>query len=283
MGGSKVEDDKLRIKILEDLFACQFRSTYKDIFFDRSRSSDDRFRPFYNCIGKEIHKVDRCLHLIQDICDRSLVRIAKVIRMRGNTIFKMMENHPDLKVIHLLRDPRAILNSLREMRLSFVMEKKAEYLCDYMKSNSIEFDSIFKLYPNQAATIFYESLAKDPIDMTKKLYDFIGIKTTDNVLAWIKENMLGKQLNNETYTVRNRNALSVSNKWRNQLKIEDINTIDAICKDFYDMSGYAEVGDLEELKDSKIFHFRDDSKLIASDLKHMNEDAISLNGKRSLK
>ena len=276
MGGSKDEDNKIRIKIIEDLLTCQFRATYKNIFFDRSRSSDDRFKSFYNCVGTELHKVDSCLHIIQNLCNHSLVRITKVIRMSVDIVLEILEKIPNLKIIHLLRDPRAIINSLQQMHFHFNTRRKAQILCDYMKQNIIAFEEIAKMYRKQTATVFFESLANDPIGMTEKLYDFIGVATTNNVISWVKKNMHGKHLDTGTYSVKNRNSRAISNKWKNEIDTEDLIDIDAVCKEFYDISGYLEVNDDTQLDDPKIVNFRTNSRVINSDLEYRETEINSL-------
>ena len=45
------------------------------------------------------------------LCLNSNLNLIKTVRLRAHLLISLMQNDPQLKVIHLVRDPRATMNS----------------------------------------------------------------------------------------------------------------------------------------------------------------------------
>ena len=101
------------IDLIEDIFACNFYSNTTMKYLEHSRKH--RFRvalsvPYLsdNCKSKS-KCFDPDLHF--KLCANSSMNMIKTVRLRISAVKILLQNDPNIKVIVLVRDPRAVLNS----------------------------------------------------------------------------------------------------------------------------------------------------------------------------
>ena len=61
-----------------------------------------------------------CVPILRSTCSRSSLRAAKAVRAQMMSMDILLAADPDIRVIHLLRDPRAVVSSRRKMGDSIV-------------------------------------------------------------------------------------------------------------------------------------------------------------------
>jgi len=57
--------------------------------------------------------MEQCAGLLESVCRRSSLRAAKTVRAQMTSMAALLAADPQLTVIHLLRDPRAVVASRR--------------------------------------------------------------------------------------------------------------------------------------------------------------------------
>jgi len=56
----------------------------------------------------------KCVPILRSVCQRSSLRAAKTVRAPMLSMAALLAADPDLRVVHLLRDPRAVVSSRRD-------------------------------------------------------------------------------------------------------------------------------------------------------------------------
>ncbi|XP_050407523.2 carbohydrate sulfotransferase 1 [Patella vulgata] len=208
--------------------------------------------PFYNCTRqyKGIFGVFRCLPHLYERCLRSRITITKTIRTRMQTGVEMLQSNPNLKIIHLIRDPRGTLMS--EFRFGkFPKQELLSYATTFCK-NVTEDLEIAQTYPDRVKIIRYEDLCDNPFLLSKKLYDYIGMEFTSEIKEYIHSiTSAGKEVNCPLCTSRADSKMA-SKKWRKQITIKDALTIDNVCSNVFDKLGYKPVNSLNELRNLNV-------------------------------
>ena len=105
---------RVSIDILKSLINCDFSSldietaSHGFLFYSR------RSIPYISCVNLNKRKttlsqaVNKCLHIWKESCESSKFRIIKVVRLSLDWMEKLLQTFPNLVVVHLVRDPRAI-------------------------------------------------------------------------------------------------------------------------------------------------------------------------------
>ena len=123
---------------------------------------------------------EKCVDLFRDVCDRSRLRSAKTVRGTMGSMEHLLETIPNFRVIHLIRDPRAVVLSRREFDNSGRgkysmgdMVKEAKLYCRTVVRDVQVRRKLEKRFPGKIINIIYEDLVQEPLRYTEKIYEFL--------------------------------------------------------------------------------------------------------------
>lgn len=171
-----------------------------------------------------------CLPLLQQKCVRANLVVNKYIRLKMTMIEEILKQNKDLKVkiIHLFRDPRAMLDS--QLRKNDVNVKvfptfvnRTQYMCSTMLRDHQLALQLKHLYPDTIFTLRYETLVDRPISTAKRMFKFLGLQFSDADQEFL----------------RNKSSLSVRFPvWRRHIDEQHLQVVDRYCSKLYQMFGY---------------------------------------------
>lgn len=198
---------------------------------------------------------------MEDVCRRSRHRATKIVRLTVDNLEYILERKTSLKAIHLIRDPRAIINShmttkwygiedSKQNDLQFV-KGEAKDLCVRMKYDLIMGAKLKQKYPDRFAFVMYEDLQHDLISNTEKLYSYFGI----NKSATEATSIAGILQEDHTIT---RTQGDYTNWWRYNLNFNAVKVVDQVCREVLLFLGYKVFSSETEIKNStnKAYSFR---------------------------
>ena len=192
-----------------------------------------------------------CQHIMQNICDLSGLKVSKVIRMQMSYVEEILGRLPEVKVIHLVRDPRGILMSQDGLSKSGMSDTKwevqANNLCQRIRLDLDVSSLIQTLHPSSLLSIRYEDLASDPLSMANTIYHHIGQSVPDRVRHWIYTNTHGKNDNGKMGT-RRKNSTAQAYHWMDNITERQLKHVMKIpdCVDVIKRLGYSSRIALEE-------------------------------------
>ncbi|XP_013887614.1 carbohydrate sulfotransferase 6-like [Austrofundulus limnaeus] len=211
---------------------------------------------------------------VEKACNRYSHVVLKEVRFfELESLYPLLQDpNLDLRIIHLIRDPRAVLRS-REvaskalMSDSFiVLEKKSTpfYTVQYQALQEICHSHIriskrASLKPppflkGRYKLIRYEDLTLNPLKEINSLYEFAGLEMTSEIGEWIYKTThgIGKGTKKQAFQITSRNATLVSQAWRTTLPFSKVKRVQDICKEAMELLGYKTVDSFKEQRNLDI-------------------------------
>ncbi|XP_060566742.1 carbohydrate sulfotransferase 1-like [Ruditapes philippinarum] len=235
-------------KIMKVFYNCDH-----GIMPNQRQSNDlDTHRSFTKYYDKT-KRTDSCLKKAIHSCQKSTITVLKFIRLRMKEIEKILPLYPNMKVIHLVRDPRAIINSRMKVNTlkPSIYEENIKKLCDALKEDLKYSKTILQHYPDRLKVIHYEDMAEHPMQTTKSLLDFAGLQFTKHM-----QDFLLKQTHSArdscAYCTQRRDSNATAHKWRTELDPKKANYIYDNCRLSSGVLGYLPLSTVSSLRNTKI-------------------------------
>ncbi|KAK3870456.1 hypothetical protein Pcinc_024317 [Petrolisthes cinctipes] len=160
-------------RFLSGLLTCNFSDDFetwlkgKPLFLSYYHPSVER------CFRKPAEGGSRCMKRLDlsSVCGRTNTRVVKVVRSRLSWLAGLLQDSgaPQVKIIHLTRDPRASMTSIR--KLGWNSDPKVK--CKAMHDDLTEYDNLAAKHPRQLLHVSHESMCLDPLTTTKAIFHFI--------------------------------------------------------------------------------------------------------------
>ncbi|XP_013409486.1 carbohydrate sulfotransferase 3 [Lingula anatina] len=245
-------------KILDDILNCRIRSVPLEVS-TASRKNEHGFltsvgrhktlesSPYYKCLRQNKGLNDRnCIHIMEGVCKGSKVKVIKTIRFEMWQMEDLLLKNPGLKVIHLLRDPRGQITSVKRTLSNPDPDDLISKSCMLMLRNLNAHRKLDLKFPGRITQVFYEDLAISPFTTAKMIYDFIGMELPSVIeKALYERTMAGKKDNGVSGTTR-KNSTLTAHAWVNKIDPAFAHLIDDICTDLHDRIGVMKFDKLRE-------------------------------------
>lgn len=174
----------------------------------------------------------------------------------------------DLRIIHLVRDPRAVLRSREQsvkallkdnavvLEQADIPEKDRSYhvLQEICRSHVRIYETAMLKPPDflrgRYKMVRYEDLVRNTLAEIEAMYEFVGLELTETLQEWIYRitHGKGKGTKKEAFKITSRNAEDVSLAWRTTLPFEKVQRIQDVCKGAMSLLGYQMVDSEKEQK-----------------------------------
>ncbi|XP_077863335.1 carbohydrate sulfotransferase 1-like [Saccoglossus kowalevskii] len=248
--------DGENIDLIDRIFKCNFdidtfSAQQKPIFCSNSRV----FSESALCSTKNITHV--AINNLTDVCLTYQYRAMKTIRLWNIELLKTLAVDPaiHLKIIHLVRDPRGIMNSRNKLnqrnkdfqRKGDKLDEVTE-LCKDLSHNLHIIENSASWLKNRYMLVRYEDIAKDPHAYAKHIYDFIDLELPLEVQQWISKS--AKQTEGGKYSTT-QDFAAVATRWRYEISFSDIRSVQEKCAISMESLGYKEVKTSDELENEK--------------------------------
>jgi len=216
-------------------------------------------------------------NLVQNDCRQKKMVAIKLIRFCDITKLKFLVEQLklDLKIIHLVRDPRGIANSRHNLKKNLDLQKSLKFTCEkqlhnirsaHGTSNQSDGGKSPDWLKGRYKFVRYEDTALDPYRTAEDIYKFVGLKMTDHVLDWIRKNTGVKENSTESNVKsmtedrkiafwikrQSRNpwgharvSSTIVQKWASNLPYVEVTNIQEVCRETMAACGYKMVTSTE--------------------------------------
>ena len=259
------------INTVKDVLRCNLVNldvlTLHQQHMDKSSSTRD----YLSCVQHTtlLQLQQACLDTLISRCLASRHVLVKTIRLDMTMARELLKLLPNLKVIHLIRDPRATLMSrvqlgfaqTKVMKLNIDMmayqTQRAPLLCTQVKNDLEETYRLRKDFPGRVAILLYEKLVESPVSMAKQLYKFLGIKITKKIQDYVRNITNGGMEDTCAVCTVRKNSSVTAFKWRTQISLSVAQAIDRACIDLYTNLGYVPILKKSQIQNSSFLTWRE--------------------------
>ena len=208
---------------------------------------------------------NNCVEISRGLCDvalnpnnasggsqRTLIAV-KVIRTGLGLIEETLRNNPDLSVIHLVRDPRAMAASRYKsqkvldevMGIATSWQSSVAHLARMLCVRVLEDLRVKKrleaTYPGAVMTVKYEDFVTDPHSTATKMFEHVGHRVDPELLdRWIKTHVSSssEKKDDERFDIIRKNPQSHVSRWRREIDRKQLRLINEDCRHVLDELNY---------------------------------------------
>ncbi|XP_002164346.1 carbohydrate sulfotransferase 1 [Hydra vulgaris] len=167
-----------------------------------------------------------------------------------------------LKVVHLVRDPRAIVFShfqrnFSSSNFSISLKEYSTKLCSQMLQNIKYAITAPPWLQGKYTLLRYEDLGTNPHQIAELVYKFAGVPIVSQVRMWLdkladggatqRPTQFGSSTSGSVEEFNARNLTQSVHNWRTQLQYKTVRAIETECYEVMNLLGYKIVDDEEEL------------------------------------
>ncbi|XP_033758527.1 carbohydrate sulfotransferase 4-like [Pecten maximus] len=239
------------LEILEAYMTCNFRSLHYRFLIDGLHLMSHKHIPFLTCVDKVSksttnteHCVNTCLALLETACQTSSFIVIKTVRMAMADLVSLMVRYSTLHLLHLVRDPRAVLYSKSKFGVALGINThiKAKAECDSLLRDINNTMIYRERFPSRVETLYYETLAARPLETSEALYKQYGLIFTEEIRYHIYTvTSAGRESKCSSFNglcLESSNSSKNSNLWKRQLSRKMIAIIDRSCNTLYTETNY---------------------------------------------
>ncbi|XP_071479383.1 carbohydrate sulfotransferase 1-like [Diadema antillarum] len=250
--------------ILHSIARCNFTSEYVDV-------TNTWTGIYNNDVLCSLRPGLRCRlpspEWLGKLCSMFKGRVAiKVIRADLENIRPLIvEEKLNVKVIHLVRDPRgsaasriryyftlcrravkkhwhefAMYGRLAPLGLLNTTQKPKDSItrmCSWVRENLRDSSNLPDWLQGRYFLLKYEDFAEAPLKVTEDVYKFVGMPLPDKVKSWVYSHTQVGKSNTGTFDVQ-KNSKATAKRWMSELRSLEIWQVEAACLDVMDRLGY---------------------------------------------
>ncbi|TSS97538.1 Carbohydrate sulfotransferase 2 [Bagarius yarrelli] len=224
------------------------------------------------------------LQALEEQCLKYDTIVIKGVRILDINVLAPLLEDPslNLKVIHLVRDPRAMAHSRIRSKLGLVREnlqviksrnpkirhfpiadlkhKANKDISDYYAIGALEVicEHVSKTLKTVLSSpswlkgkymmVRYEDLVENPVSTLKRVYQFVNLTASRNMEAFVVYMTNGHSNSAQPFQVSPRNATMAASTWRTLLTFQQIRQVEDYCRHAMSVLGYVHVRSLWEAK-----------------------------------
>ena len=180
-------------------------------------------------ILKHQNNLTECFKQQEAVCQQANHRVTKVLRMDLSFSEMLLRDNPNLKVVHLFRDPRAVINSHMTTPWFPIkdgsknpIEDDIKIMCKRMRYDIESAIYLVDKYPDRVTVVQYEDYIENTVDKMRSLYTFLGMKFSSEYEAFVnKISQIKADSNNKV----------IAFSYRTKMPWDTVQMVDTYCKD----------------------------------------------------
>ncbi|XP_072028502.1 LOW QUALITY PROTEIN: carbohydrate sulfotransferase 1-like, partial [Amphiura filiformis] len=224
---------------------CAMSKAIQSSSLCKFNDKEKKHRPVPGTLLRDISIVS----LLEKVCTSKNYVAIKTIRVADINDLKNLisDSSMNIKLIHLVRDPRGLHNSRKAVCKSNWLDCKMPISCKKLQHNIQFWLDTPDWLRDKYLLVRYEDLAIYPHQFSEQIYTFLNIPMPNSVSSWLLKNTKHSHGNPYSHT---RDSQLVATKWRTQLDMSEVQHVQHHCGAVMEQLGYKNVNSYEALRNS---------------------------------
>ena len=222
----------------EVLMDC--RRTMTDENYRRTQQHRPIFAEYFKCrshLRELLNK--KCALIWQTTCSTRSLRAVKVVRGTMDSMEPLLQAIPNLRVIHLIRDPRGVALSRKrfyshvrgmftELDPNQTMSREAYLYCRTVVRDVRRRKELEVIYPGKIFPVIYDDVVGNIKGYIEDVYRFIGMSSVpESVWSYYRRS------NYPVHYAGRLDSIAIANQWQDVLSVRENKKIEDVCKEFF--------------------------------------------------
>lgn len=233
------------VKLIENIFQCRLPAHYlahiNGLGETKYKFITRNSRLWNACHHNQQNESLLCTNadFISRLCSHFPVHLMKLVRLPVSLIGPLLQQLQPLKVVFLVRDPRAIMASRANLTwCSHPSCNRIEQVCRDIEQDISSFQSLQKSFPpDRLHMIRFEDFVADAENESLKLFTFIGLQMAPSVKMFLRTHTRSSD-QKDPYSTK-RDSKSIPFEWRHRLASSEVSRISKHCAKVLDLLNYS--------------------------------------------
>ena len=184
----------------------------------------NNFLRYKQCLSRLDQRMSPCRSILEKTCSKSPTRAVKTVRATMRSLEPLLAIYPNLRVVHLFRDPRGVIKSRQKNRWTqgnfagHDLTREARVYCNTVLEDVRQRKRLEQIYPGRFMQLVYDDFILYPEQNVKNVYRFLDMES---------------QKNDSVIEGYPRVDIDRAYSWRSHFKNKDIVDILHTCRSFY--------------------------------------------------
>ncbi|XP_053386529.1 uncharacterized protein LOC128550786 [Mercenaria mercenaria] len=227
---SQTEQEEFVIHTFYRLFTCKFSNLHPESMQNILEMYHNRV-PFQYCSSEPSWKSAECIEEMERLCRSKTHRVIMTIQLSMEIVNNMMELWSNLKIVHIVQDPRAVIHETEYSTTDNDVKSYSSNLCSWMNDDVQFVRRLQTKYPRRLKLVSLEALAESPFSAAGYLYEFLDMFLyTEKVWFWVYTN-IQNMVKRDFYKMSRFNLTRGAHRRRRHLSFQTVEVMDKFCRD----------------------------------------------------
>ena len=163
------------IQYIHNCYDLKVKARNNYVSHESNKMGNNTFLQYYDCLRQSFDLIRPCIAMLELSCRNAQLRVVKEVWLGLKLPHLLLRRNTNLKIIHLVRDPRGLLMSRLSSENGVLTRSIVAFTCSEMVSDLKTFELITREFPSAALQVRYEDVVLRPKTVARTIFRFLGL------------------------------------------------------------------------------------------------------------
>ncbi|XP_064615781.1 carbohydrate sulfotransferase 1-like [Liolophura sinensis] len=252
------EISNLSLEILQAFYSCDLEALDWHTITSGFGAKSTAYAEYIGCLrstplnSNNRENVRRnCLPGLIQRCKSSKTIVVKTIRVHMTLAEELLKVIPDLKIVHLMRDPRGMACSLQRKQCRGSLANVND-MCARLTTDVLRRRALAHVHPESVCSVKYEDIIQTPLRTVMNMFKFLGLVFHSDVAKWIFYTLFSGHQSNGPLSITKSNSIATAYNWTRRIHWDVVDRYQQTCADFLREEHYPVFYDIVDVRKFRV-------------------------------